>query len=526
MALPLRGFAFSRTPVGRGGARGGGRGVGGPGVVGGIAGVVALAALVGGCVDRGAGPNPGADPQLVARSLLREVPAELTAAMRVDAALALPPGRAGGAAPTAAPTGSPAAVPAELAGIGAIYLGAILETDQTLAAAPLDRLVPGQALRIRHFWRVVQPLGDDLRVFTYLRGDGDAPDFMNLDDSPLRRAHPPARWRAGEILQDVQTVVLRPDWRSPTATLLVGLMRRGGHDQADRLVVRSGPAQSNAVVARTLPVELDKAPPPPGTLRVPRATSPIVVDGIGNDAAWAEVPWSASFPTAEGSADPVGSAQAKLSWDEHHLYVLVRVEDTDIASPYRNLDDPLWKADCIELFIDADSNRHQYIELQVNPHNAQFDSYFATTRAQPGDPSFSAGMTSQVVLRGTVDQSDDQDAGWDAELAIPWAAVRGKDPAMAVRLPPQPGDKLRLNVVRVDKRAADKHPTASSWNRITYADFHALDRMLNVVLTAPPTPAPTAAPATAPPSAPTTAPQSAPAPPVTLPGVPAEAAQR
>jgi hypothetical protein len=43
------------------------------------------------------------------------------------------------------------------------------------------------------------------------------------------------------------------------------------------------------------------------------------------------------------------------------------------------------------------------------------------------------------------------------------------------------GDRWRLNVVRVDVKSGDKNQTASSWNRITLGDFHALDRMLTVV---------------------------------------------
>ena len=54
---------------------------------------------------------------------------------------------------------------------------------------------------------------------------------------------------------------------------------------------------------------------------------------------------------------------------------------------------------------------------------------------------------------------------------------------MAVRLPPQVGDRWRLNVVRVDCRRPGTQATGrvSSWNRITCCDFHALDRMLTVV---------------------------------------------
>jgi hypothetical protein len=59
--------------------------------------------------------------------------------------------------------------------------------------------------------------------------------------------------------------------------------------------------------------------------------------------------------------------------------------------------------------------------------------------------------------------------------------VKGNDPAMPVVLPPRVGDRWRLNVVRPDYRSGGGGPTVSSWNRISIADFHALDRMLNVV---------------------------------------------
>jgi len=152
-----------------------------------------------------------------------------------------------------------------------------------------------------------------------------------------------------------------------------------------------------------------------------------------------------------------------------------------VFSPFKQHDETIWKGDCIELFIDADGNRTGYVELQVNPNNATFDSYFATTRAQPGDEKWDASMETAVKVRGTADQSGDADQGWDVEIAIPLAAVKGRHDSMPVRLPPQVGDKWRLNVVRVDYRSGGGGPGVASWNRISYSDFHALDRMLNVV---------------------------------------------
>jgi biopolymer transport protein ExbD len=152
------------------------------------------------------------------------------------------------------------------------------------------------------------------------------------------------------------------------------------------------------------------------------------------------------------------------------------------VSPFQNHDDPLWKGDCVEVFIDADGDRKGYVELQVSPAGVTFDSWFAGTRAQPGDVSWDSGMVAAVKLRGSVAAGDSGDQGWDLELGIPWAAVKGRDDGMKVSLPPRVGDRWRLNVVRVDRKTGDdKYVAAASWNRITMADFHALDRMLTVV---------------------------------------------
>jgi Carbohydrate family 9 binding domain-like len=356
----------------------------------------------------------------------------------------------------------------------------------TYVGSTLDKptIAPGQTVRVTHYWRVVQPVGVGWKVFALVRGAPNTADFMNLTATDLELAHGPALWKAGEILEDIQDVTLPPDWKSPTATLYVGLIALGQHGVGDRMIASGAHTQDRAVVARVIDVDLSKAPPPPGTAYVPRAAVPITIDGVASEAAWATAATSPELITSEGSPDPVGKAIAKLTWDDQFLYAFITVTDSDVVSSYKQHDDPLWKADCVELFIDADGNRRGYVELQVNPNNATFDSWFQATRAQPGDPTWDSGMQTKVVLRGTTEPGD-TDQGWDAEIAIPWQAVRGRDEAMAVRLPPQVGDRWRLNVVRVDVKTGDKGQSSSSWNRITSADYHALDRMLTVVFADP-----------------------------------------
>ena len=400
--------------------------------------------LAASCVDKGAGPQPKKiDPGFVGSHLLAAPPANLTA--KLDANL----------------------------GGQVLYLGNTVDST---------RIAPGGIVKITHYWKVIAPPGPGWKTFTLFRGEPGLPDFMALSDTDMAVAHGPATWRTGEIIEDPQEITLRPDWRSPTATLSVGLIAVGAHGVGDRMAVVAGPAvHDRAVTARVFDVDLSKAPPPPGTIHVPYARGAIVVDGFGADLGWNNAITSPELVTAEGSPDPVGKAIAKLSWDDKYLYAFLVITDSDVFSEYKKHDDPLWKEDAVELFIDADGNKRGYVELQVNPNNATFDSWFPAGRAAKGDEAWDSGMITAVQMHGTADKGGDTDQGWEVEIAIPWAAVKGRDEAMAVTIPPRVGDRWKLNIVRVDKKTGDQNPAASSWNRITYSDFHGLDRMLTVV---------------------------------------------
>jgi hypothetical protein len=408
--------------------------------------------ILGACTDRGPGPTPKKiEPSYIRQNTLQAIPDGI---QRIDASL----------------------------GGKVLYLGnKISYPDGRSAEIPL---APGGTIRVFHYWQVLVPPGPQFEIFSLVRGAENTVDFMNLPPTDMQIGLPVAKWKANQIIQDVQDITLRPDWHSASATLFVGLVEQHGRQLGDRMPVSAADAavvKDRAIIARTFKVDLSKAPPPPGTVHVPRASSPITVDGVANEPAWSSAAISTEFATADGSPEPVGKSVARMTWDEQNLYVFVTVTDTDVFSQYKNHDDPLWKQDCVEMFIDADGNRQGYVELQVNPNNATFDSFFATTRAQPGDEKWDSNMVTAVKVRGTADKSGDADQGWDVEIAIPLAAVKGKADAMAVKLPPQIGDRWRLNVVRVDSRSGGGGPSASSWNRISYSDFHALDRMLTVV---------------------------------------------
>jgi hypothetical protein len=375
-----------------------------------------------------------------------------------------------------------------------IYLGCDLDKE---TAAPGDRI------KITHYWKVVEAPGAEWRLFTHVNGSSG--EWINVDDTKMRKGYGPDRWKLGDIIRDEQTFPILKTWKSPEAVVYVGMYRKGGQSERDRMTIVSGPNDGHGrvkVVAIPIGGAAKAGAGPDGGYVIRRATGPITVDGKADEKDWATAQSTGPFKTAEGGAPVEGETSARLLWDDKNLYVFVDVADKDVYSQYTKHDDPIWKEDAVELFIDADKNGHGYVELQVNPRNATFDSWFATVRPN-GDEKWDSGMTTAVTVDGTLDKRDDVDKGWHAELSIPLAAVKGRDDKMDVRIPPRPGDSWKLNIVRVEKPEKG-NLTASAWAQITIADFHAIDRLLTVTFgdeqgrTAAPASQPASQPASAP----------------------------
>ena len=56
--------------------------------------------------------------------------------------------------------------------------------------------------------KVIQEPGSEWRVFTHVNGL-TAKDWMNVDGSQMRTGYGPGKWKAGDIVRDEQTVVLK-----------------------------------------------------------------------------------------------------------------------------------------------------------------------------------------------------------------------------------------------------------------------------------------------------------------------------
>jgi hypothetical protein len=184
---------------------------------------------------------------------------------------------------------------------------------------------------------------------------------------------------------------------------------------------------------------------------VPRASSPVTVDGNLDEFAWQSAEQINGFERILNDYDLVlNPTRAKMVWDDRNLYVGFVCLDPDAWAISTNEDDPLWEEEVVEVFIDPDGDGENYLELEVNPLNVVVD-----LKIHQLHPEWKAsiewdiaGLQNAVRVQGTVNDSLSRDLGWTAEIAIPWTAMAGQ---IGGADRPKPGDTWRLNLYRIER---------------------------------------------------------------------------
>lgn len=181
---------------------------------------------------------------------------------------------------------------------------------------------------------------------------------------------------------------------------------------------------------------------------------PPQIDGILDDHAWQDVPWTAPFVASVGPAsrEPRLRSRAKLMWDDDGFYVGIDLREPQVWATH-GTDHRIDASDnSIALYIDPDGDNHRSIGLRFDaagrrrlellplPHG---QSPSATT------PCELPNLRAAVHVAGSLNQAADRDSGWSVEIAIPWAALA---PLAGRRNPPRAGDIWRVNFARVQWR--------------------------------------------------------------------------
>ncbi|WP_163996892.1 carbohydrate-binding family 9-like protein [Pyxidicoccus caerfyrddinensis] len=337
---------------------------------------------------------------------------------------------------------------ATFAGGTVVYLGSKV-TPQNAA--------PGEQVRLAHYFQATRPPPKGFGFFVHVVDTASGGMLFNADHEVQGGAAPLASWPVGKVIEDVHSIPMP----NVPARVMLGFWR-----DDERLPVDDASAQDGS--QRMLGPQLGGAAPELPEYTVGRVTKAPTIDGVLDDAAWK----NARPVVLRGSFDGRPAqlrTEARLAYDDTHLYVAFDSEDPDIWGTLRNRDDSIYEEEVVEIFLDANADGRTYNELQVSPHNVIFDAYFPARR-QGMDRTWDSGMKTAVKVRGTLDDPSDKDQGWSVEMQIPFARL-----AEVPHVPPRKGDRWRFNLYRLEhhgRRAVE----GQAFSPLYIGDFHALPR--------------------------------------------------
>lgn len=211
--------------------------------------------------------------------------------------------------------------------------------------------------------------------------------------------------------------------------------------------------QTRGQEPRVAPGATCKVVHPRGYAAVFAAQAP-KIDGKLDDPAWQQAAWTEDFGDIQGEARPAPRfrTRAKMTWDDQYFYVAARLEEPHVWGTLTKHDSVIFQDNDFEIFIDPDGDNQQYLELEINALNTEWDLRLGKAY-RDGGPALNEwevpGLKTAVAVEGTLNDPTDQDTAWTVEWAIPWKVLA----EFAGRAcPPRSGDMWRVNFSRVEWR--------------------------------------------------------------------------
>jgi hypothetical protein len=184
----------------------------------------------------------------------------------------------------------------------------------------------------------------------------------------------------------------------------------------------------------------------------PRADTAPVIDGKLDDPAWAAAP--VRYPLRPGDLPPLHPCEVRMLWDAEALYVAFDALDQDVRSALTARDALLYEdGDVFEFFLLLPGDKTRKIELEVNPNNAFLDILHAEGLNFEAKRKWNwEGAQWKIETRGTLND-DARDAGWSAELRLPWKGLAD----LGVAAAPEGLAGAKVLFLTVDRIRADAH---------------------------------------------------------------------
>ena len=108
-----------------------------------------------------------------------------------------------------------------------------------------------------------------------------------------------------------------------------------------------------------------------------RSSSPLVIDGRLDEAAWQAAERSPRFADLIGGQPGIHDTRAAVLWDDTYLYVGYWVEEPFVEATLTERDAPIYENNDVELFI---AGRDAYYEFEINAFATIYEVFFIWER--------------------------------------------------------------------------------------------------------------------------------------------------
>lgn len=330
-----------------------------------------------------------------------------------------------------------------------------------------DTLAPGEAIIITWYWKSLKPISGSWEYFTHIMdADGIMVSSVNSRGA-MRSKFKPQMWKPGQIIKDVERIVVPADWKSNVLELRTGLWQG-----SLRLAVTKGPVdEENRAKGPIITINANAAIPAKilkssATIDVPFTKQIPNLDGDLEDLVWAKAGKLASFSNTTNGSAVRSSTEVKLLWKDNALFVGAKSMDKELLSKYEKGDPDLWRADAINIFLQGQGTA-EYMEIQVSPLGVVYDSKYQEYRQRV--ENWESGVKVAVKVDGDVNAAEQTDVSWTMEAMIPLTGLIAKSEGAA------PGEQsLRGNFFRINKSA--NLIEYSGWSPPLRGDFHTVER--------------------------------------------------
>lgn len=177
----------------------------------------------------------------------------------------------------------------------------------------------------------------------------------------------------------------------------------------------------------------------------------IKIDGKLSSDEWDAIPWTNDFVDIEGDLQPQPylKTRAKMSQDDKGMYFAIEIEEPHVWANIIEHDAVIFQDNDFEIFLNPTNDTHNYLEYEVNALGTEWDLYLSKPyRDNPivlNNWEF-AGMQSAIHIEGTLNNPNDTDKYWSAEIFIPWQSIYQ---VMRREEKPMEGEQMRVNFSRV-----------------------------------------------------------------------------